>query len=642
MSFWAGVVQGVKDIDVLKEKEALADERQSVRDQENAYREQIRLYNEKRDGIADSRNAALDAINAEKWGFEKAQLGQGVLNAANGLGIGGSTVTGGGGGGGGGSVPSSEAIMDSVVKFDGWSATQLGDETNSQEDLDYITHVNESFTDPKDAHEYWSVVTGIRETTGQMPTVAQLRASVSVTQIPGYADNKKKAVELLATINNMDMSTPAGLAEATDLYNQLKKIDLNAATIDADTSGFLNVEDLGKLHTQQVEILDTELATNWLSAEDKAALDIAKGVSKDILMGDFRRKYGPQALEALTGSYPQQFSRYADNPAFRSFIGGTNSNSVVQEGGPGAGSGTGNGTTDTPIQGGGTGGATGNVDTAAIFADLSKDPNNTELQRMVVETVGPEVFNSMMQEIKSPYEEYGTSRQAGDFAEQVAKDQASVDPAELANMETMLTPSDVGQTVSVGSVPHTVEMVDGKPKLIASGLSTKITGNEQVARMESTLSEGDVGMNFNIEGVDYSAALVNGEVRLVPVGDTSSSPQLNSDITNGPDQPNIEQTRLSEDLIFGGPDVASSTGAGENLSTDRSALDAVVAPYVEAKGSPLTPDEELSIGVEAIVGGLTTGAIDQAELELLIKELEQKFTQEKVQQALILAMNPQQ
>ena len=48
MSFWAGVVQGVKDIDVLKEKEALADERQSVRDQENAYREQVRLYNEKR------------------------------------------------------------------------------------------------------------------------------------------------------------------------------------------------------------------------------------------------------------------------------------------------------------------------------------------------------------------------------------------------------------------------------------------------------------------------------------------------------------------------------------------------------------------------------------------------------------------
>ena len=148
MSFWAGVVQGVKDIDVLKEKEALADERQSVRDQENAYREQMRLYNEKRDGIADSRNAALDAINAEKWAFERAQMGQGVLNAANGLGIGGSTVTG--GGGGGGSVPSPGEIEDNTIKFNGWLDTQLSDETLSQEDIDYLTNVSESFVDMKE------------------------------------------------------------------------------------------------------------------------------------------------------------------------------------------------------------------------------------------------------------------------------------------------------------------------------------------------------------------------------------------------------------------------------------------------------------------------------------------------------------
>ena len=49
MSFWAGVVQGVKDVDVLKEKEALADERQGVRDEATAVREQEVAYRARMD-----------------------------------------------------------------------------------------------------------------------------------------------------------------------------------------------------------------------------------------------------------------------------------------------------------------------------------------------------------------------------------------------------------------------------------------------------------------------------------------------------------------------------------------------------------------------------------------------------------------
>ena len=59
MSFWAGIVQGIKDIDVLKEKEALTEERKSVRDQENAYRDRM-------DAIEAKRLEAIDA-RALSW-----------------------------------------------------------------------------------------------------------------------------------------------------------------------------------------------------------------------------------------------------------------------------------------------------------------------------------------------------------------------------------------------------------------------------------------------------------------------------------------------------------------------------------------------------------------------------------------------
>ena len=63
MSFWSGVVQGVKDIDVLKEKEALADERQGVRDEETV------RYN------ADiARQDRMDALKATQYATAEARL----------------------------------------------------------------------------------------------------------------------------------------------------------------------------------------------------------------------------------------------------------------------------------------------------------------------------------------------------------------------------------------------------------------------------------------------------------------------------------------------------------------------------------------------------------------------------------------
>ena len=627
MSFWAGVVQGVKDVDVLKEKEALADERQGVRDQENAYRARMA-------GIQQTQWAATNARLEEQWAFEKVGMGQSVRDAANGLGIGGSPA---GGGGGGGSVPTPDAIKDSGVKFGGWYDTQRSDENNSQEDVDYLDNVRESFVNPKDAHEYWSVITGIRETTGQMPTVAQLRASVSVTQIPGYADNKAKAVETLASINNMDMSTPEGLAQATTLYNQLKRIDLNAATIDADLSGFLTEEDLGNLHTRQVGILDTELATNWLSVEDKSELDLAEGVSKDILMGDFRRKYGPQALEALTGLYPQQFSRYAGNPAFRDIVRGPSS--------------------ATPTQNGGT------DEDAASQAQLAEeeeraaalvaDPNNPVVLEQALEALGRDEVERLLYPTRFTPSTSATPGELSGGPFTIDVEPLELPEGTLPSLEG-LTPDDAGLLRKVGDVvyelqvsPFGMEWV--KPTAPSGPASDQYEGYslegarmgaDDVASSAPRMGEGKVHPSVQADGQKLADALL----------DPNTTPEEGERMVTEFDKLHGEgaaETVLQDKMV----PVEDTSSRGRNLDADNlTGFDPGQTPLDDRMKSDRVSEgfnksageEELTVGVEAIVEGLITDTINQAELESLIKELEEKFTQEKVQQALVLAMSQQQ
>ena len=70
-----------------------------------------------------------------------------------------------------------------------------------------------------------------------------------------------------------------------------------------------------------------------------------------------------------------------------------------------------------------------------------------------------------------------------------------------------------------------------------------------------------------------------------------------------------------------------------------SVLSSVVEPYVEDKGEPLTPDEELAVGVEAILKALSGNGMDQGDLDSLIIELKEKFGDERVQVAVTLAQN---
>ena len=107
------------------------------------------------------------------------------------------------------------------------------------------------------------------------------------------------------------------------------------------------------------------------------------------------------------------------------------------------------------------------------------------------------------------------------------------------------------------------------------------------------------------------------------------------------DRVGMESDRLStESKSMPNGYTPTQIGATELSSPKvRSALDSVTAEYVAAKGEPLAPEEELAIGIEAIVKGLSGNGIDQAELDDLIIELQEKFGDERVQEALVLAMN---
>ena len=132
MSFWAGVVQGVKDVDVLKEKEALADERQGVRDEATARYDESITYRNRMQQLADDRNAVIDAQRGEAHTLAMATGNLAIAQKLGGLagGIGGGTRTG----TGGVTVPTPQAMekgrrdlqarIDEIGGFDDMSATQ--------------------------------------------------------------------------------------------------------------------------------------------------------------------------------------------------------------------------------------------------------------------------------------------------------------------------------------------------------------------------------------------------------------------------------------------------------------------------------------------------------------------------------------
>ena len=81
----------------------------------------------------------------------------------------------------------------------------------------------------------------------------------------------------------------------------------------------------------------------------------------------------------------------------------------------------------------------------------------------------------------------------------------------------------------------------------------------------------------------------------------------------------MEQSRLGQ------VEAEQDTG----LRPAESVLSRVVAPYIYF-GQPLAPDEELAVGIEAVVEGLSGNGMDKRDLDSLIIELKEKFGEDAV------------
>jgi len=773
MSFWSGVVQGVKDVDVLKEKEALAEERKSIRDEDRAYRSEETEYRRRMDEINLKRQAKLDEYTASaelraQGTYERTQAEENAAvrtaaRLAAGSGVT-PTATGGSGGKGGGSIPDPEALADSSLKLNGWFDTSLSDDTTSQEDADYITSVSETLTDPADAHEYWSLIKQIESTTGTMPTASQIRETIRVTQVPGYAENKEKAAEYLATINNLDMTTPEGYSKSLELLADLKDVNLNSATIDANLTNFVDVNKRPELFKFQTETFEQGIKSA-LSDAELAELENAQGAAATIIMERHKRTYGQQVLSDLAERYPTEFREYKGNPALGKYV--PQSPSLVPADGaaiPGAalvGSGPAQsaeeqrrkeallenpddpevmaqalevfgkegvdrimyGPAFTPSEGFATGEAEGGSysispdnleytggrdrnapdtgDVKAGFAmrtpytGMSLKDSAAELARLnAAEVTDQDAIDNLIEYMNATWEpedvskafEYidnqgplptpptsskagrnldadnliGFNPESGGYTptqmgatelnlpkvlEALSPETRKVVEAELQTMPEEVARSEGYRPVQIGATELNLpKVLDGLSveamKLVESDLqdfSDRPTRSEGYRPTQTGATE--LNLPKILEALSpETRKIVEAELQ-VTAGDTNLGRMEQSRL----DRVGMESDRLSTESKSM-PDGYTPTqmGATElNSPKVRSALDAVVAPYVEAKGEPLSSDEELAIGIETIVNALTTGDMDQGDLDNLIVELQEKYTPERVKMALEMAMNQQ-
>ena len=194
------------------------------------------------------------------------------------------------------------------------------------------------------------------------------------------------------------------------------------------------------------------------------------------------------------------------------------------------------------------------------------------------------------------------------------RDQAAPDSGDVAAGFTTRTPY-TGMSLK--------DSTEELARLNAAEVTDQDAINNLIEYMNDTWSPEDVSKAFEYIDNQKAPPPAGLTTSTSPEGQFEDVPQPDMEATRYPLESEVPTPAGEEQVNIGGISVLSS----------------VVAPYVEAKGEPLAPEEELAIGIEAIVKGLSGNGMDQSELDALIIELQEKFGDEGVQEALVLAMN---
>lgn len=207
MSFWSGVVQGVKDIDVLKEKEALADERQGVRDEATARynattdrQDRMEALQATQYATAQARLDAKDAVEAEDRYLE-----QGLAIIKLGGSAFGSALTGGGGDVNAGNVISAggmnSAVLGMTAELEAAGGMDKLDDTSKE-------WFNTVLANPDAAAGILAFAHAQREegndlSITELPKIIQLAGTMEAAGEEAYLDFKERFVA-----GNVDMKDP--------------------------------------------------------------------------------------------------------------------------------------------------------------------------------------------------------------------------------------------------------------------------------------------------------------------------------------------------------------------------------------------------------------------------------------------------
>lgn len=537
MSFWAGVVQGVKDVDVLKEKEALA-----------AERERIQKYNEARDRKADARwesqwerqqeqyLAAQERLDrGEELAAEALEVNRGlaILEAGGSVFAGAMSGTGNPSGVNSGPVPSGVDMRSGVIGIQSELKAAGGLDNLSPGDQEFFKTV---IGNPAAATGILAFVEAQRKAgndlpISELPRYIQLHGVMEGAGAEAYNSFKEDFIA-----GNVDMKDPEQFLRGMQALKQYKPAELiwgQSNAVDSPQTQALNHE-TWELNT----ILSAQLAmASMPEGPEKSALLLTLSDARKTGKDDQAKK-----LEAFSNLW-DQFGREA-----------------------------------------------------AAGLDLTAE-NNPRLKPYFAADAA-RIAPTALAPTESPRPQ--------------ARPPAELPPAELPPA----TPAEV---------PPSVEMPTFATQDEANAWYTSVPP-EELAKVPSVRIAGKVYNNAQIK---------TEQVELIPSQD---SPDVSTSM-NELNMASTEPSRMST-TITQGDTAPVNEGIGDLAKP--SPLDTVAKVYEAEKGSPLTSDEELAVGIEAIVKGLSGNGMDQAQLDDLIIELQGKFGDEKVQQALILAMNPQQ
>jgi len=588
MSFWSGVVQGVKDIDVLKEKEALADERQGVRDEETARYNADTARQKRLDGLQATQYAAAEARRVEAHALTMTTgnlaISQTIANA------GGGARAGGGPRGGSGSVPTAAEMNAGARALRARLDAAGGVDEMSSADQAYFKPILDNEAASFELNNLLEMAVGDNQDLTVLNAAERVRV-VAIVAAQGQ--------EAFAEFNR------TSTAEGWNPESVLKAMELAADVNPAFAELVLLTPSVDNLTQEEVyTTLESQMqlqAAVWAKIHGEST-EFTTALGQ---LGDSNATNRSIGLTALVGMGVAQSWIY-DN---------TNEGDLLRIlSGP-------------PV----SAVPTVDKDGELVTADAAAAAN--------VPT-----FSSIDEILALPEaERLALVDQRVIIGGKAGFMQGAVPEDALAATEL--------QNPRLRGLPQSEVVANPLPDALILSAISKINdpNTEQSTRdvmLESLIAEyGRASVLSAMDRFD------NMRKDLSPVTEPTegglAKPSTLDSISSSlrtPGSLDIEQTRLSpselQTTVSTGDTRPTNQGIGDLAKP--SVLDSVTSAYVTAKGEPLSQEEELSIGIEAIVDGLIGDKTDQDELDSLIVELQEKFGDEKVREALTLAMNLQQ